>query len=169
MMRTGNWGLAAVSPQRPAAPARSGSGHDRDTHVPDAGGCDDLPRNLFGSVTLPEIEADKDAKADMSLARNMSQVYVRILDKDNIVNASKPITVQLTEVPSTVSWAGEHPAGQDEAGAARGAIVLTIPATETWTDSLSTDNKPLFKMSSMGHHTIIPAHRGTISGTQTAR
>lgn len=39
--------------------------------------------------------------------------------------------------------------------------MLTILATETWTDSLSIDNKPLFKMSSMGHHTIIPAHRGS--------
>ena len=105
----------------------------------------------------------------MSLARNMSQVYVRILDKDNIVNASKPITVQLTEVPSTVSWAGNILPDKTKPELREEPIVLTIPATETWTDSLSTDNKPLFKMSSMGHHTIIPAHRGTISGTQTAR
>ena len=161
MMRTGNWGLAAVSPRSDLLPL-PGAGADM-TETPmyrmpeDATTC---PEIFFGSVTLPEIEADKDAKADMSLARNMSQVYVRILDKDNIVNASKPITVQLTEVPSTVSWAGNILPDKTKPELREEPIVLTIPATETWTDSLSTDNKPLFKMSSMGHHTIIPAHRG---------
>ena len=161
MMRTGNWGLAAVSPRSDLLPL-PGAGADM-TETPmyrmpeDATTC---PEIFFGSVTLPEIEADKDAKADMSLARNMSQVYVRILDKDSIVNASKPITVQLTEVPSTVSWAGNILPNTTTPELRKAPIVLTIPDTETWRDSLSTDNKPLFKMSSM-NHTVIPAHRGS--------
>lgn len=105
----------------------------------------------------------------MSLARNMSQVYVRILDKDDIVDRSKRVTVSLHDVPNTVSWAGNILPDKTKPELREEPIVLTIPADEQWTDSLSTDNKPLFKMSSMGHHTVIPAHGGAISGTRTAR
>ena len=86
-------------------------------------------------------------------------MYVRILDKDSIVNASKPITVQLTEVPSTVSWAGNILPNTTTPELRKAPIVLTIPADEQWTDSLSTDGTS-FKISSMNHHTVIPAHRG---------
>ena len=161
MMRTGNWGLAAVSPRSDLLPL-PGAGAEM-TSTPmyrmpeDETSC---PEIFFGSVTLPEIEADKDAKADMSLARNMSQVYVRILDKDDIVDRSKSVTVELHEVPSTVSWAGNILPGKTNPTLREAPIELTIPAGEQWTDSLSTDGTS-FKMSSMNHHTIIPAHRGS--------
>ncbi len=162
MMRTGNWGLAAVSPRSDLLPL-PGAGAEM-TSTPmyrmpeDATSC---PEIFFGSVTLPEIVADQDEKADMSLARNMSQVYVRILDKDDIVDRSKRVTVSLHDVPNTVSWAGNILPDKTKPELREEPIVLTIPADEQWTDSLSTDNKPLFKMSSMGHHTVIPAHRGS--------
>ena len=161
MMRTGTWGLAAVSPRSDLLPL-PGAGADM-TETPmyqmpeDATSC---PEIFFGSVTLPEIVADQDAKADMSLARNMSQVYVRILDKDDIVDRSKPVTVELHDVPSTVSWAGNILPNTTTPELRKAPIVLTIPDTEQWTDSLSTDGTS-FKMSSMGHHTVIPAHRGS--------
>lgn len=91
MMRTGNWGLAAVSPRSDLLPLPGAGADMTETAMyrmpEDATSC---PEIFFGSVTLPEIVADQDAKADMSLARNMSQVYVRILDKDDIVDRSKP-------------------------------------------------------------------------------
>ena len=162
MMRTGNWGLAAVSPRSDLLPLPGAGADMTETAMyrmpEDATSC---PEIFFGSVTLPEIVADQDAKADMSLARNMSQVYVRILDKDDIVDRSKPVTVGLHDVPNTVSWAGNILPDKTNPTLREEPIVLTILATETWTDSLSIDNKPLFKMSSMGHHTIIPAHRGS--------
>ena len=160
MMRTGNWGLAAVSPRSDLLPLPGAGADMTETAMyrmpEDATSC---PEIFFGSVTLPEIVADQDAKADMSLARNMSQVYVRIADKDDIVDRSKSVTVRLHEVPSTVSWAGNILPDETNPTLRTAPIVLTIPADEQWRDSLSTDGTS-FKISSMNHHTIIPAHRG---------
>lgn len=122
MMRTGNWGLAAVSPRSDLLPLPGAGADMTETAMyrmpEDATSC---PEIFFGSVTLPEIVADQDAKADMSLARNMSQVYVRILDKDDIVDRSKPRHGGTARCAEHRFVGGEHPAGQDESDAARGA------------------------------------------------
>ena len=164
MMRIGTWGLAAVTPGNETLPLPGAGAEMTSTpmyQMPEnVGSC---PEIFFNSVTLPEIIENQDTKTEMALARNMSQVYVRIADKHGIVKPGTEATVSLTEVPSTISWAGTilRDKVTNKPILRTAPIVLTIPDTETWRDSLSADGNISFKMSSMDHHTVIPAHRGS--------
>lgn len=164
MMRIGTWGLAAVTPGNETLPLPGAGADMTETpmyRMPE--NVERCPEIFFNSVTLPEIIENQDTKTEMALARNMSQVYVRIADKHGIVKPGTEAMVSLTEVPSTISWAGTilRDKVTNKPILRTAPIVLTIPDTETWRDSLSTDGNILFKMSSMDHHTVIPAHRGS--------
>lgn len=157
MMRTGaDWGLVAVSPGSSLTLPGAGASMASTVMYEMPEDLQTCPEIFFNSVALPPIIKDQDTRVDMSLACNMSQVYVRIADKHGIVKPGTEAMIKLHEVPTTVSWAGTILPNKTAPKVRTTPIVFTIPDDEVWTT-----HEDGYNISSDGHFTIIPAHRGS--------
>ena len=157
MMRQGDdWDLAVVSSEAFLTLPGEGAPMATTAMYTMAEDAETCPELFFNNVALPRIVADQDARVETTLARNVSQVYVRIADKHGIVKEKTEATVELLGVPSTVSWTGAILPNKINPAVRKKPIILTIPENEEWTT-----HDDGYRLSSEGHSTIIPAHRGS--------
>ncbi len=64
------------------------------------------PEIFYELLEDVEITANDTTRESASMVRNMSRVFVRLTDKYEVVDQDNSVTIQLKEVPSTISWAG---------------------------------------------------------------
>lgn len=156
MMRQGDdWDLAVVSSEASLTLPGEGASMATTAMYTMADDAKTCPELFFNNVALPRIVADQDAQVETTLARNVSQVYVRIADKHGIVKGNTKATVKLHEVPSTISWTGAILPNKRKPAVRKNPIELIIPENEVWTT-----HDDGYRLSSEDHFAIIPAHRG---------
>lgn len=157
-LKSGNdWGLAMASPKTAVTKPVSGAQMATATMYTmpeDAARC---PEIFFNSIKLPNIIPDVDTEVEdpVLFARNMSQVTVRVVDRHGVIKHGTAVTVELHEVPSTISWTGAILPDTEDPTLRTAPVELGFEASETWTEE--SDGARV----SPDHTTVIPAHRGS--------
>ncbi len=106
------------------------------------------PEIFYGMLEDVVIIADQTTTDDAELKRNVSRVYVRLSDVNNMVSKTSNVTVQLKDVPSTMTWDGKiYPNVSSPT-----AINLNSSTLTSWVDNTT------YQYTEQEY--IIPAHRG---------
>ncbi len=92
------------------------------------------PEIFYGRVQDVEIQADQTTEKSTSLARNLARIFVRVQDNARIVSRENTVSVQLQNVPSTLTWAGTlYPDAESP-------VTINLPETDFTTEWQSTDD-----------------------------